>query len=177
MAEVLNVAVREECGTRAVRRIRNAGHIPAVLYGHGQPNVNLSIPAKDVTTAIRHGSKLVDLQGGVNESALIRVVQWDAFGVDVLHLDLTRVSAGETVQVSVAVELRGEAPGARAGGLVEHLIHELEIECPVTAIPDKFELSVNDLLACFMREFHCRDHIFFANFIRTAFNHCRQFFC
>jgi large subunit ribosomal protein L25 len=145
MAEIMNVAVRQACGTRAARKVRKAGRVPAVLYGHGKANVNLSIPTREVEAAIRHGAKLVDLRGEVSDTALIRAVQWDAFGVDVLHLDLTRVSAGDMVQVTVAVELRGEAPGGRAGGLVEQVVHEVEIECPAANIPDKFELNINSL--------------------------------
>lgn len=145
MAEKLNVAARNSLGTSSTRRLRNAGHVPAELYGHGAENVHLTIPAEEINSAIRHGSKLVELTGVVNESALIRSVQWDAFGVDVLHLDLTRVKAGQRVPITVAIVLRGEAPGLRAGGVVDHVLHQVEVECPVIAIPDKLEINTNSL--------------------------------
>jgi large subunit ribosomal protein L25 len=119
--------------------------IPAVLYGHGEQTVNLAVPAEQVHGALRHGSRVVDLRGDVKQSALIREVQWDAFGVEVLHLDLTRVSATERVEVPVAVELRGEAPGAKLGGIVDQPQHEVEIECPAANITDKVVLSINNL--------------------------------
>jgi large subunit ribosomal protein L25 len=145
VAEVLKVAIREQLGTSNSRRLRSAGSIPAVLYGHGEASVSLSIPADQVSAAIRHGSHLVDLQGAVTESALIREVQWDPMGAHVLHMDLTRVSAGESVSITLAIDLRGDAPGTKNGGVVEHVLHEVEIECPVTSIPDRLELRINNL--------------------------------
>ncbi|MCA9123288.1 MAG: 50S ribosomal protein L25 [Planctomycetaceae bacterium] len=145
MADTLNVSVREQLGTNHTRRLRRSGHVPAILYGHGEKNVNLSIAASEVSSAIRHGAKVVDIRGAVSDSALIRDVQWDALGSTVIHVDLTRVSADEKVEVTVQVELRGEAPGAREGGVVEHVTHEVEIECAVNALPDKLVVSINDL--------------------------------
>ena len=145
MSDTLNVAVREQLGTNHTRRLRRSGQVPAILYGHGEKNVNLAIAATEVNGAIRHGTKVVEIRGAVTDSALIRDVQWDAFGSTVLHLDLTRVSADEKVHVTVHVELRGEAPGLREGGVVEHVTHEVEIECAVNALPDKLVVSVNDL--------------------------------
>ncbi|HKD38191.1 MAG TPA: 50S ribosomal protein L25 [Pirellulales bacterium] len=145
MAEVLNVEVRKAAGSRNAKRLRRAGSIPAVLYGHGQDTVPLAVSREQFSTAMRHGSRLVELKGGVNESALIRDLQWDTFGTGVLHIDFTRVSADERIEVTVPVELRGQAPGARQGGVVQHLVHEIEIECLATAIPDKIQLNINHL--------------------------------
>ena len=145
MAEVLNVELRNASGKRHAKRLRNSGAIPAVLYGHGEQSVSLTVPREQFSTALRHGGRLVELKGGVNESALIRDLQWDTYGTGVLHIDFTRVSAGERIEVTVPVELRGQAPGVRAGGIVQHLVHEIEIECLATAIPDKIQLNVNHL--------------------------------
>lgn len=145
MADTLNVAVRKQLGTNHTRRLRREGSIPAILYGHGETNVNLSIPGAEVNSAIRHGTKVVDIRGALSDSALISEIQWDAFGSTILHLDLIRVSADEKVEVSVAIELRGEAPGAREGGITELVTHEIEIECAVNALPEKLVVSVNEL--------------------------------
>jgi large subunit ribosomal protein L25 len=115
------------------------------LYGHGEANVNLTVPNEQVIAAVRHGSRLVDLTGDVTETVLVRNVQWDAFGTHVLHLDFTRVSADESVDLVLPLELRGTAPGSREGGLVEHIKHELRIRCPVLRIPDKLEINVSTL--------------------------------
>jgi large subunit ribosomal protein L25 len=63
----------------------------------------------------------------------------------VLHIDLTRVSATEKVRVTIPVELRGEAPGSRQGGMIEHLVHEVEIECPAASLPERIEVNINSL--------------------------------
>ena len=145
MTEVLDVKIRDQVGTRGAKRVRKAGNIPAVLYGHGSENVNLAVPAEQLEAALRHGSQLVELRGDVQDTALIREVQWDTFGMRVLHLDFVRVSAQERVEVTVSLELRGEAPGAKEGGMVEQVAHEIEIECPASAIPDKIGVRVHEL--------------------------------
>jgi len=145
MPELLNVQRRESVGKRNSRRVRSAGGIPAVLYGHGRETVSLSVPAHDLEAAVRHGSRLVALSGAVNEQAFIRELQWDAWGMNILHVDFARVSAHEMVEVEVPVELRGEAPGHREGGVVEQLLHEIELECEVTDVPEKLYVNINNL--------------------------------
>ena len=98
------------CGSR--------GRFPAVLYGHGLECVPLSVAADVLTAAIRHGSRLVSLTGAVNESAFIRDLQWDTWGTHIVHVDFTRISEHEIVEVRVPIELRGESPGVREGGVV-----------------------------------------------------------
>jgi large subunit ribosomal protein L25 len=145
MPEIFHVKLREETGKRRIRRMRASGVVPAVLYGHGEASVNLGIASDEVKALVRHGARVVDLEGAVNEKAFVRELQWDTFGIDVLHLDLTRVSADERVTVEVAVELKGTAPGTAEGGVVDHLTHTVEIECLVIAIPEKVILRLADL--------------------------------
>jgi large subunit ribosomal protein L25 len=145
MVEVLNAELRETRGKRNARRQRRAGRLLAILYGHGQPSVSLSLSAEEMEAAVRHGARLVKLTGAVEEQAFIRQLQWDPWGKHVLHVDFTRVSEHEKVQVMVAVDLRGEAPGMKLGGVVKHLIHELEIECEATAIPERLHVNINHL--------------------------------
>lgn len=144
MAEELVVQIREQYGKRRNRRMRKSGAIPAVLYGHGEKTLPLSVAADAFDAVLRHGARMVALSGGVQESALIREVQWDTWGNEVLHVDFTRVSAHEKVEVSVALELRGEAPGMH-DGIVEQLLHEIDIRCPASEIPEKIEVRVIDL--------------------------------
>jgi large subunit ribosomal protein L25 len=70
-------------------------------------------------------------------------MQWDVWGTGILHVDFARVSADETIEVTVSVDLRGQAPGVKEGGIVEHLVHEVEIECKATAVPDKIVVNIN----------------------------------
>ncbi|MDE0863085.1 MAG: 50S ribosomal protein L25 [Rubripirellula sp.] len=145
MAEVLDVEKREQMGSSATRRLRRDGRVPAVLYGHGEGNEHLSIPAAQVKTLLRHRSKTVELAGAVKETALVSIVQWDPLGIEVLHLDLIRVNLKELVQVTVAVHRHGDAAGLRQGGLLIDNTHEVEIECSAGQIPEGLVLNVTDL--------------------------------
>ncbi len=145
MVEILHVQKRDSRGKQRARQLRRSGYIPAILYGHGAESVSLSIPASELSAALRHGAKLVELADGVQQNALIREVQWDALGVDLLHVDLARVEMGERVKTTVSIELRGEARGTRQGGIIEHLVHEVLIECPVSEIPEHLPLNINAL--------------------------------
>lgn len=145
MAEAIAVQVRESRGKRNARRLRAAGQVPAVLYGHGEGTVALAVPLDQISSLVRHGTRVVDLTGGVTQQAFIRDLQWDVYGTHLLHLDLARISAEDVIQMKVPVELRGAAPGVKAGGVIEHVRHELEIECRASQIPEKLQVNVNDL--------------------------------
>ena len=145
MAQELKVQVRPTRGKRNARRQRREGGLPAVLYGHGQEPVSLSVSAEELDSAIRHGARLVKLTGALEEQAFVREVQWDTWGLKVLHVDFTRVSEHEKVRVEVVVELRGEAPGIKAGGVLSQMVHQVEVECEATAIPEKLLVNINAL--------------------------------
>jgi large subunit ribosomal protein L25 len=145
MAEVLKVEKRKSFGKRNNERLRRAGRLPAVLYGHGEEAVSLTLAADQFEASIRHGAKVVDLNGDAEGKALLQDVQWDTFFQQVLHVDLLRVRAGEKVKIDVPVELRGEAVGVLEGGILEQVIHSIEIEVALDVIPDKLHLNVKNL--------------------------------
>jgi large subunit ribosomal protein L25 len=145
MAELLHVEKRKSFGKRNNVRLRRAGRLPAVLYGHGEESLSLTLAADEFEASIRHGAKVVDLDGDASGKALLQDVQWDTFFQQVLHVDLLRVRAGEKVKIDVPVELRGEAAGVRDGGILEQMIHSIEIEVALDVIPDKLHLNVKDL--------------------------------
>ena len=145
MAENLNVKRREKLGGGNNRRLRKSGKVPAVLYGHGEASIALAIESSAIMNVIRHGHKLVKLQGDVSEGAFIKAVQWDIYGKDLIHIDLLRVSETEQVRTTVRVELKGTAVGLSEGGIIEFVQHELEIECPAAAVPEKLIVNVNEL--------------------------------
>ncbi|QEG22504.1 50S ribosomal protein L25 [Mariniblastus fucicola] len=144
-AEALLVEKRETTGTLRIRRLRKEGKVPAVLYGHGQDNVNLVVDSRAVSRIVDHGHYVVSLSGAVNDTAMIKEVQWDAFGSRILHIDLARVDASETIEASLPLHMKGEAPGAGLGGMVTQLAHELKITCPANMLPDFLEVSIDEL--------------------------------
>jgi large subunit ribosomal protein L25 len=145
MADTLQVEKRDLHGKRNAKRLRSAGRVPAVIYGHGKQAVSVAVPAEQIRAAIRHGARVVQLKGAASDSALIRDLQYDTYGLEILHVDFTRVSAHERVKVKVPLELKGTAAGQKEGGMIEHLIHEIEIECPVASIPDKITVNIASL--------------------------------
>lgn len=144
---VLNAVERPDYGTRVARKLRKSGLVPAVIYGHKEANVAVSIKSDEVAKAIRTGVRLVDLKLGEKslEKALIRDVQWDYLGADILHVDFARVGADERIAIDVRVELRGIAPGVAHGGNLIQPLHSLHVECLVTNIPESIRVSINEL--------------------------------
>jgi large subunit ribosomal protein L25 len=148
MAESVTLVAesRDGRGTHEARRMRKQGRIPAVVYGHKEETLAVAIGRDELFKAIRQGARVVDLQaGGKTEKALIRDVQWDHLGHDILHVDFARVTADERIKIEVRIELRGTAPGVTAGGLLDQPIHNLEIECLAIAVPESIRVVINEL--------------------------------
>ena len=137
---------RTEFGKGSARRTRRAGRVPAVLYGHGQDVVHLSLPAREFAAALRNGGTNVLLTielDGKDQLALTKSVQRDPISRVHEHVDLLLVRRGEKVTVEVPVNLVGEA--AR-DGLVNHEMTSLTIEADATHLPDGIEVSIDGLV-------------------------------
>jgi len=143
--DTLTVEAREKLGTKNSKRLRATGKVPAVLYGHGEASVSLAVDRRELATAIKRNAHLVKLTGAATANALLKDVQWDAFGSNVLHVDLTRVDANELVEVEIRVKLRGEAAGTKQGGVVTQTKRKIEIISPAIAIPEELELKIAEL--------------------------------
>jgi large subunit ribosomal protein L25 len=148
MAESVTIVAqkRDGRGTRGARRLRRQGLVPAVVYGHKEATVSVALPGDELAKAIRHGVRVLDLQAdGKTEKALIRDVQWDHLGKELLHVDFARVAADERVVVTVPMEVRGIAPGIAAGGVLEQPMHTLSVECLAVRVPDSIRVNVGEL--------------------------------
>jgi large subunit ribosomal protein L25 len=137
---------RDPKGSAEARRLRRRGLIPAVLYGHKEETVPLAISREEFAALLRHHTRVVDLQNeGKQEKALIREVQWDHLGHDVLHVDFARVAEDERIKIEVRIELRGTAPGATGGGVLDQPLHTLHVECPAISVPESIRVNVGEL--------------------------------
>jgi large subunit ribosomal protein L25 len=145
MIETIQVKKRDVVGSWNVRKLRATGQIPANLYGHGEANLNLSVATETVNKLLKHGTKLVSLTGDVTDTALLREVQWDSLGSYVVHLDFTRVSQTELVEISLPVHLHGEAPGAVGSGQLRFVTHEVTIRCPAASLPEFLTVEIGQL--------------------------------
>lgn len=145
-AVVLVAEERQGSGSRVARRLRKKGLVPAVLYGHKEATVSVSLAADELNKAIRQGARVIDLKQGEHlQKALIRELQWDPLGHDILHVDFARVSADERITLDVRVEIRGTAAGVTAGGVLVQMIHNLSVECPVISVPESIRVNVAEL--------------------------------
>lgn len=142
----LTVKQRSQLGSRANKRLRESGAIPGVIYGHQQAVVPITLPGKQLSTHLGHGTHVFDLNfDGQSEKVLVKDVQYDHLGETVLHVDFARVRLDERVQVTVALELRGTPAGEADGGVLQQILNELEIECLVTDIPELIRHNVSDM--------------------------------
>ena len=145
-AVVLKMKPRKDHGKMHARRLRKQGLVPGVIYGHKEATVAVACSRDELASAVRHGVRVLDVQAeGKTEKALIKELQWDHLGLEILHVDFARVAADERVEVNVRVELRGTAIGIAAGGVIDQPIHLLEVECLAIAVPDSIRVSVADL--------------------------------
>jgi large subunit ribosomal protein L25 len=143
---LLEAEVREKLGTKGAVLLRQNGRLPAVVYGHKQVPESVSLSAHEFERAVHHGHRVLDVKiAGKVETLMIKDLQYDYLGRDIIHADLVRVDISETVKVSVPIELKGTAKGLNEGGMIEEHADVLEIECVVTNIPETIVVSVKDV--------------------------------
>jgi large subunit ribosomal protein L25 len=148
MAEsfLLTAKSRTGNGSRTARKLRKQGLLPGVVYGHKEATVPVAVSREDFYKALRHNVRLVDLQtDSKKEKALIREVQWDFLGMEVLHVDFARVSEDERIKVDVRLEIKGIAPGATTGGVLDQPMHMLHIECLAIEVPESIRVNIGQL--------------------------------
>jgi len=142
----LSVKQRAERGSRAAKRLRDAGAIPGVIYGHGEDVLPVTLPRREVSIHLNKGAHVFELQvDGKQERVLVKDVQYDHLGSEVIHVDFARVSFDERVTVTVPLELKGEPKGAEEGGVLTQVIANLEVECLVLEIPDAIRHNVSEM--------------------------------
>src|ERR1700751_2327655 len=135
-----------QVGSRANQRLGDSGFFPGVIYGHKEAVLPVTLPKKEVENHLNHGAHLFDLAiDGKSEKVLVKEVQYDHLGSEVLHVDFARVSLDEKVEVTVPIELKGEPKGEADGGVLQQIMAEIEIECLVTEIPDIIRHNVSEM--------------------------------
>jgi large subunit ribosomal protein L25 len=143
MAEKIAAEARTNFGKGAARKLRAAGRIPAVVYGHGTDPVHISLPAHETALIIRRANSVLDLDlAGGALMALVKDVQRDPVRQIIEHLDLIIVRTGEKVEVDVPIVLEGEvSPGSVANLDSQTLL----LKVLATAIPQHIVVSIEGL--------------------------------
>ncbi len=146
MVADLHFETRTETGTRRVAKLREQGKIPAVIYGEGKPAKLLSVEERTFVRLVHGGERVLNLTGGEgNHQALIKDIQYDPFGEQMLHVDFHELKAGQKVTVKVALSIKGTPKGAVDGGQINQVLFDAEVECLPTAIPEKLIIDVSHL--------------------------------
>jgi large subunit ribosomal protein L25 len=146
----LSASVRTETGKGAARKIRQAGHIPAVIYGHGREAQSLMINARETDKLLKSiaiSSTVIELSiDGKSARTLIREVQRHPFKRTITHIDFQELVAGETVSVHCPIVYVGVPEGVRLeGGLLDQIMHQLHIEVDPSSIPNHIDVDVSAL--------------------------------
>jgi large subunit ribosomal protein L25 len=147
----LTAQQRDERGKNGARALRRTGRVPAIIYGHGDENQAISLEhleLEKLLATISVENTLVDLtfEGGAPVRTLIREVQWHPYKPVVLHVDFLQIHAGEKLKLNVPVRLAGTPYGVETeGGMLDQVLHELEIECLPRDIPEVAEVDISAL--------------------------------
>ena len=142
----LAVELREKKGTSASRKLRASGRVPAVLYGLGRDNRDLTIALETFEDFVKSGSRLVELRLGEKaQQAILRDVQHDPLTDEVLHVDLLRIDKDHEIEAEVPVEFKGIPKGLGEGGVFEGVLTELMVRCTPARLPEKLVLDVGHL--------------------------------
>ena len=146
MAEIkIAGARRTEFGKGASRRTRRDGLVPAVIYGHGENPIHISLPARELGIALKSSNVLLDIDLGDHvELTLPKSIVRHAIKGTLEHIDLIIVRRGERVVVSVPVHTSGEYD---RDGILEHNHNSIEVETEATSIPSFLELDMTGLEA------------------------------
>jgi large subunit ribosomal protein L25 len=146
----LNAEVRTETGKGVARKLRFAGKVPGVIYGHGREPQALTIDAREfgrLADRVRITSTVIELAvGGKTARTLVRELQRDPIKRTILHVDFQELVAGEKVNVTVPLRFVGTPEGVKTGGgILEEIIHSIHVECDPANIPDHLDVDVTHL--------------------------------
>jgi large subunit ribosomal protein L25 len=145
-SSLLKAEMREQTGSSHAAQVRKSGRIPAVVYGHKEKPVAISLDAHTLIEGLHHGHRLMDVQiGKKQEKMIVKDLQYDHLGRNIIHVDLMRVDVTETIRVAVPIELKGTAKGTHEGGVVQVHTNSIEVECMVTEIPKSIIVNVKDV--------------------------------
>jgi len=149
MEEKLTAEPRAGAGKGVARKMRAAGRVPAVVYGHGAAPVHVSVDAKELYHVLHTAAGanvLIDLAVGKDRVlAMPREVQRDHLAGRFIHVDFLRIARDETIAVEVPIHVVGDSHGVKEGGVVEHHLWTLHVECFPQDVPSAIEADISAL--------------------------------
>ncbi len=137
-------------GSSNARRMRHAGSLPGVIYGSDTAPVSIEVNAHDFEQILHHHTSeslliAINLEGEGDLSVLVKEVQHHPVTSDLMHIDLMRVEANKPIHVDIAIELVGESKGVKTGGILDHVMHSIAVECLPGDLVEAFDVDVSKL--------------------------------
>jgi large subunit ribosomal protein L25 len=137
---------RTDFGKGGARRTRRAGKVPAVVYGHGEKPLHISLPSLELAAAIRKGGAnqliAIEVTDGTRELVIPKDIQRDPLRDEIVHADLLIVRRGEKITTDIQLSFTGEV---EKGGLVVHELTAVSVEAEATHIPESIEVDLEGL--------------------------------
>lgn len=149
MSEILlNVQTRDGVGTQVAKKLRKENKVPGIYYHHGAKNIPFYVDRKDLHAIWGHESALLDVVFDNNETkkCVVRDIQFDPIKGRPIHIDLMGIKMTEKIKVNIHIHLVGIPEGVKnSGGVLQHIMRDLEVECLPSDIPEKIEVDVSHL--------------------------------
>jgi large subunit ribosomal protein L25 len=146
----IQASARERVGSRYSKRLRAAGRLPAVIYGHGSEPLAIHLDEHTTLGVLKKGLHVLNLEieGKGTETCLVKDLQFGFLGDNVIHMDLARVNLEEEVEVTVSIEFYGEPAAAKKSGVVVvHELADISVRCKVRDIPDHIRVDLTGMTA------------------------------
>lgn len=147
----LTARLRARSGTNLVRRLRREGDVPAVLYGGGKPNLSIAVNHDVLYHSLEkeefHSAVIIINTDGKKEQVILRDVQRHPHKINVLHADFQRVDENKVLTMSLPIHFIGEeeCAGVKTGGVISHLMNDVEVSCLPKDLPGSIELDLTHL--------------------------------
>jgi large subunit ribosomal protein L25 len=144
---VIEAKIRKDTGKRT-KAIRREGYIPGIFYGHGEESIPIQTTLANLRPVVyTSDTHIIDLKldNGENKTCIVRNIQFDPITDKIIHFDLLALRANEEVTIGVPIVLEGTAKGVKDGGMVQHILHRLEVKCLPKYIPEHIAVNISDL--------------------------------
>lgn len=146
---VLTAELRSGVGKQVAKRLRTAGKLPAVVYGENRDPISCAVDSRSLVDILQsHGrNAIIALAAGdTTQSTIIKDIQHHPLRGNITHVDFHRIDLARRIVVEVSIEAQGIPAGVRTdGGILEHMLHHLEVECLPMEIPDRVMVDVSAL--------------------------------
>jgi len=148
--QTLKADGRARTGSGVLKQMRREGYVPSVVYGGGTENKNVKINAKTLRDMLSHAASdsilvNLDIEGGETQLAFLQDVQHDALSGEILHVDFLAIDEKTEITATLPLELTGDPVGVKAGGILEQMLHSLEVRCLPNDLPEILSADVADM--------------------------------